>query len=392
VASFAKYREVLYERLRARDSAGLPIDPLELEQAAADALDATAAAHLFGGAGTADTIRANREAFRRIRIVPRVLRDVSSIDLSCRILGHDLPAPVLLAPIGGQALVQGDGELASARAAAAAGLPVIASTRSSFTPEQIAEAAGTGKRWFQLYWPADDEILASFVNRVERAGYSAIVVTVDCFTQGWRPLDMKFAGPLEVQGVGSQIFLSDPAFRAKLARPPEEDLAAAEALYRRVRSQPALSWEALQRLRELTSLPIVVKGIQHPDDAREAVSRGVEAIVCSNHGGRQVDGAIASLDALPAIVDAVGSRVPVLFDSGIRSGSDVIKALALGAEAVLLGRPFLWGLALAGEAGVDHVIRCLLGDLELTLGLCGVANVADLGPHLLAISGAPETR
>ncbi len=248
-----------------------------------------------------------------------MLRDVSVTDLSCQVLDLELPAPVLLAPIGGQALIQPDGELASARAAAALGIPWTASTRSSFTPEQIADAAGAGSRWFQLYCPTDDEILASFIRRAERAGYSAIVLTLDCFTQGWRPLDMELAGPLEVQGVGSQIFFSDPAFRAKLARPPEEDPGAAAMLYRRLRSKPALNWDDLDRLRELTSLPIVAKGIQHPDDAREAVSRGVAAIVCSNHGGRQVDGAIASLDALPAIVDAVGGRVPVLFDSGVRS-------------------------------------------------------------------------
>jgi len=385
--SFSAYRERLYERLRAGDPQALPVDPIELEQAAAGAIGDVASAHLFGGAGTAETTRANREAFRRIRLVPRVLRDVSSVDLSCRILGEDLPAPVLLAPIGGQALVRPDGDLASARAAAALGIPVIASTRSSFTPEQIAEAAGTGRRWFQLYWPADDEIVASFVGRVEASGYTAIVLTVDCFAQGWRPLDMKFAGPLELQGVGSQIFLTDPAFRAKLTRPPDEDPAAAKALYRRVRSQPALSWDAVDRLRELTALPIVLKGIQHPDDAREAVSRGVQAIVCSNHGGRQVDGAIASLDALPAIVDAVGGRVPVLFDSGVRSGADVIKALALGAEAVLVGRPFVCGVGLAGAAGVDHVLRCLLGDLELTLALCGLASVAEIDGRALSPSG-----
>jgi isopentenyl diphosphate isomerase/L-lactate dehydrogenase-like FMN-dependent dehydrogenase len=388
------YRELLYERIRAGDPQALPVDVVELEQAAAGAISEVASAHLFGGAGTAETTRANREAFQRIRLVPRVLRDVSAIDLSCRILGEDLPAPVLLAPIGGQELVQAGGELTSARAAAALGIPVIASTRGSFTPEQIAEAVGAGRRWFQLYCPADDEILASFVRRVERSGYSAIVLTVDCFAQGWRPLDMQLAGPLEMQMVGSQIFFSDPAFRASLARSPEEDPVAAEALYRRVRSRPALSWDDLGLLRELTSLPIVLKGIQHPDDAREALSHGVGAIVCSNHGGRQVDGAIGSLDALPAILEAVGGRgggVPVLFDGGIRSGSDVIKALALGAEAVLIGRPFVCGLALAGAAGVDHVLRCLLGDLELTLGLCGVAKVTDLGPQVL-VSAPSGTR
>ena len=385
--AFSTYREVLYERLRAGDQDGLPVDPLELEQAAGQVLNEVASAHVFGGASTGETILANRLAFQRIRLVPRVLRDVSTIELSCRILEEVLPAPVLLAPVGGQALIQADGDLASARAAAALGIPVIASTRSSVTPEQIAEAVGNGRRWFQLYWPADDEILRSFVRRVQRAGYTAIVVTVDCFAMGWRPLDMTLAGPLDVHGVGSQIFFSDPAFRANLSRPPEEDPAAADVLYHRLRSHPALTWDDLDRLREMTSLPIVVKGVQHPDDAHEAVSRGVAAIVCSNHGGRQVDGAIASLDALPAIVVAVDDRVPVLFDGGIRSGSDVIKALALGAEAVLLGRPFLCGLALGGEAGVTHVVRCLLGELELTLGLCGVADVRDLGPDVLAVSG-----
>jgi isopentenyl diphosphate isomerase/L-lactate dehydrogenase-like FMN-dependent dehydrogenase len=379
----SSYREELYERFRG-DPSGLPVDPVELEHAAVQVLDGAASAHVFGGAGTAETIRVNREAFRRTSLVPRMLRDVSVTDLSCQLLDLELPAPVLLAPIGGQALIQPDGELASARVAAALRIPSIASTRSSFTPEQIADEAGAGSRWFQLYWPADDEILESFISRVERAGYSAIVLTLDCFTPGWRPLDMQLGGPLDVQGVGSQIFFSDPAFRARLARSPEEDPGAAAMLYHRLRSNPALKWDDLSRLRELTSLPIVAKGIQHPDDAREAVSRGVAAIVCSNHGGRQVDGAIASLDALPAIVDAVGGRVPVLFDSGVRSGLDVIKAIALGAEAVLLGRPFLYGLALAGEAGVDHVVRCLLGDLELTLALCGFANVADLGPQVLA--------
>jgi len=381
---YSAYRERLYEHRRAGDAEALPVDPAELERAAAAVLSDVASAHVFGGAGGGETIRANREAFQRVRLVPRFLRDVSAIRLGRRVLGDELPAPLLLAPIGGQALVHADGERASARAAAALGIPVIASTRSSATPEQIAEAAGAGPRWFQLYWPADDGILASFVGRVERAGYSAIVLTVDCFTQGWRPLEIDLAGPLEVQGVGSEIFLSDPAFRSMLARPPEEDREAAGQLYRRARSHPALSWDDLGRLRELSSLPLVVKGILHPDDAREAVARGAAAVVCSNHGGRQVDGAIASLEALPAIVDAVGGSVPVLLDGGVRSGSDVVKALALGAAAVLLGRPFLYGLALAGEEGVDHVLRCLLGDLELTLALCGIASVAELDGRILS--------
>ena len=358
-----------------------------LERAAAEVLSEIAAAHVFGGAGDGETIRANRAAFRRVSLVPRVMRDVSAVSLSCRILGQDLPAPLLLAPIGGQELVQADGELASARAAAALGIPFIVSTRSTHTPERIAEAVGGATRWFQLYWPDDDELLASFVGRVERAGYSALVVTLDCFTQGWRPLEMALAGPLESQGIGNGIFLSDPVFRARLARAPEDDPAGAQELYQRLRSNPTLSWENVERLRELTRLPIVVKGILHPDDTRQAVSSGVAAIVCSNHGGRQVDGAIASFDALPAVVDAAAGSVPVLFDSGIRTGSDVIKALATGAAAVLIGRPFLCGLALRGEAGVDHVLRCLLGDLELTLALCGAANLAELSPQLVAVSG-----
>ena len=293
----------------------------------------------------------NREAFRRWRIVPRMLRDVSERDLSTTVLGTPMPAPLMLAPIGVQKIVHDDGELASARAAAALGLPFVASTASHYTMEEIAEASGDGPRWFQLYWPNRPELAESFVRRAEAAGYAAIVLTVDTFIPGWKPRDLQQAWLPFLEGSGNANFFQDPVFRAGLERPPEEDLGAATAHYLDVYENPQLDWDDLSWLRGKTSLPIVIKGIQHVDDAREAAERGVDGIIVSNHGGRQVDGAIASIDALPAIADAVGGDLAVLFDSGIRGGADVLKALALGADAVLLGRPYIWGLALDGQSG-----------------------------------------
>jgi lactate 2-monooxygenase len=379
---FADYYREIYARGLGGEQPKLPIEPGALEAAATAAMDPSASAYITAGAGSLDTIRANREAFKKWRIVPRMLRDVATTNLAATVLGTDMPAPVLLAPIGVQTLAHPDGELASARAAASLGVPFIASTAAAHTLEQIAEAAGP--RWFQLYWPNEPSIMESLVARAERAGYSAIVLTVDTFIPGWKPLDLQDAKLPFIRGVGIDNFLQDPAFRAGLAKPPEEDLGVAIGHYLATYVNPSLTWDDLERLRGITKLPIVIKGIQHPDDAREALRRGIDGIVCSNHGGRQVDGAIASLDALPAIVDAVGGKIAVLFDSGIRSGSDVIKALALGADAVLIGRPYIWGLALDGQAGVETVLKCLLAELDLTLALTGHTEIAQLTPELLA--------
>jgi isopentenyl diphosphate isomerase/L-lactate dehydrogenase-like FMN-dependent dehydrogenase len=253
--------------------------------------------------------------------------------------------------------------------------------------EEIAEGGGEGPRWFQLYWPNDDGLARSLVHRAEGAGYGAIVVTVDTFIPGWKPRDLQQAWLPFLEGVGNANYLQDPVFRAMLERTPEEDLGAAIGRYLEVYVNPSLTWDELERLREWTSLPLLVKGILHPDDAREAARRGLDGIVVSNHGGRQVDGAIASLEALPPVVEAAGDDLAVLLDSGVRSGADVFKALALGADAVLLGRPYIWGLALEGRPGVETVLRMLLAELDLTMALAGQARVGDLGPSALEGGG-----
>jgi lactate 2-monooxygenase len=328
-------------------------------------------------------MRANEAAFRRWRIVPRMLRDVAARDLSVTVLGTELPAPLGLAPVGVQTIVHPDGELATARAAAAVGLPMIVSTVSAAPLEEVAGAAG-GPKWFQLYWPADRELAASFLTRAERAGYRAIVVTLDTFLPGWKARDLQRAWQPVLHGVGIANYTSDPVFRARLAKPPEEDPQAAIGAFVGVFTNPRLTWEDLEFLRSRTTLPIALKGILHPDDARAAREHGIDAVVVSNHGGRQIDGSIASLDALPAIVDAVGGELEVLLDSGVRSGADVFKALALGADAVLVGRPYVWGLAVGGEAGVLAVLRGILAELDLTLGLSGHTAPEQLHAGVLA--------
>jgi isopentenyl diphosphate isomerase/L-lactate dehydrogenase-like FMN-dependent dehydrogenase len=301
------------------------------------------------------------------------------------VLGTELPAPVLLAPVGVQTIVHPDGELASARGAAELGLPVVASTAADRTLEQISEASGDAPRWFQLYWPKDEAVTESLVRRAEAAGYSALVVTLDTIELAWRPADLGHGYLPFLEGTGIAQFTSDPAFRAGLEKPPEEDLPAAVGHWAQVINR-VVTWDDLAELRSMTDLPILVKGILHPDDARKAQRRGLDGLIVSNHGGRQVDGAIAALDALPAVADAAGDDMTVLFDSGIRSGADVVKALALGADAVLLGRPYLWGLALDGAAGVEIVLRMLLAELDLTLALCGYSRPTEVSRDALAPS------
>jgi lactate 2-monooxygenase len=377
------YREIYAKGMLAGEKPTLPMAWAELEQRAAEALDERAVAYVYGGAGSEDTMRANLEAFRRWRIVPRVLRDLTERDLSTEVLGTAMPAPVMLAPIGVQTIVHPEGELASARAAAALDLPLVTSTASATSMEEIAEASGEAPRWYQLYWPNDEELAASMVSRAEAAGYSAIVVTVDNYVPGWKPRDLEQAYLPFLEGIGIAQYLSDPVFQKGLEKPVEEDIGAAVGHFLGVFTNPALTWDSLEWLRGRTSLPIVLKGILHPDDAREARERGVEGIIVSNHGGRQIDGAIASLEALPPIVDAVGEGMSVLLDSGVRSGADAFKALALGADAVLIGRPYLWGLALGGQEGVETVMRCLLAELDLTMVLSGYTQVGQLDPAAL---------
>jgi isopentenyl diphosphate isomerase/L-lactate dehydrogenase-like FMN-dependent dehydrogenase len=267
---------------------------------------------------------------------------------------------------------------------------MIASTNSHFTLEEIADAGGDAPRWFQLYWPNDRAIAASFVGRAEAAGYGAIVLTVDTFIPGWKPRDLQQAWLPFLNGMGVANYFQDPVFRQALDKTPEEDVGAATGHFLGVQANPALSWDDLAWLREQTELPIVIKGIQHADDAREAAARGIEGIVVSNHGGRQVDGAIGALDTLPAIAEAAGDELTVLFDSGVRSGSDAIKALALGADAVCLGRPYIWGLALEGQQGVETVLKMVLAELDLTLALCGYTSPDQLDPDALVDTRSPS--
>lgn len=390
----------------------VPVDVEQLEMAARVALPPEAFAYLAGGAGSESTMRANRDAFERWRIVPRMLRDVSRRDISVELFGRRLPSPVLLSPVGVMELFHPDADLAVARAAASVGVPMVFSNQASVPMERCAAAMGDAPRWFQLYWSSDDELVESLVARAERCGCDAIVVTLDTTMLGWRSRDLALGHLPFLHGKGIAQYTSDPVFMRKLDEPlpaspassgaatlaglralvtmaqavPGSTLAnlrtgrARAAVQRFVAtySRSSLTWTDLAWLRARTKLPIVLKGILHADDARMAVEHGMDGVFVSNHGGRQVDGSIAALDALPAVVEAVGDRAPVLFDSGVRGGADVLRAIALGARAVGIGRPYLYGLALGGERGVRDVLANLLAELELTMALSGSASVGEI--------------
>lgn len=394
----------------------VPTEPAELEAAAHRVMSRQAWSYVAGGAGQQRTVAANLAAFDRHRIVPRMLVDVSARDLSVELLGRRLPSPLLLAPIGVLEMAHREAEHAVARAARALGVPMVLSTQASVPMEEVAAELGDTPRLFQLYWSSDEDVVRSFVQRAEKIGSDAIVVTLDTHVLGWRTRDLDLGYLPFARAEGIAQYLSDPVFRALAeGRPASEEptprptLAAVKALVSMARHYPGptlanlrsphpraavetfldvfsrsdLTWPDLARLREMTSLPIILKGIQHPDDARLALEHGMDGIVVSNHGGRQVDNAVASLDALPPVVEVVDGRVPVLFDSGIRSGADVAVALALGASAVLVGRPYVYGLALAGEAGVRAVLEHLIGELDLTLALSGASRAGEPLSHLL---------
>jgi lactate 2-monooxygenase len=380
---FGNFQYEIYARGLAGETPSLPIAADELEQRAREQMSVEAFGYVAGAAGSEATARANRRAFERREIVPRMLRDVSARDLRTSILGTAMPAPVMLAPVGVQSIVRPQGELETARAAAAVGLPFILSTAGSHSIEEVAETVGPASRWYQLYWPRDRDLAASFVARAGEAGYGAVVVTLDTWMLGWRPRDLQNAYLPFLKGEGVATYFSDPVFRAALERPPEEDPGAAIGHWALQFSNPAVTWADLAWLREQTELPIVLKGILHADDARRAIEAGVDGVLVSNHGGRQVDGAVGALDALPAVREVVGEQFPVLFDSGIRTGADVFKALALGADAVCVGRPFMYGLALDGQAGVEQVLRGLLAELDLTLALSGYTTISELDPGAL---------
>lgn len=353
-------------------------DACALEQAAREALEPGPYWYVAGAAGSGATARANREAFERRRLVPRMLTGATTRDLSTTVLGTKLAAPVITAPVGVQSIVHPDAELAAARVSAELGLAMTLSTLSSLCLEDVAAANGAGNRWFQLYWPNDEAVCVSLLARAKAAGFSVLMVTLDTWMLGWRPNDLDRAYLPFLTGEGLANYFTDEAFCAPLAKPPAEDLPGALMRWLPMFTGTDHSWEQVAFLREHWDGPVVLKGIQHVGDARRAADSGVQGVVVSNHGGRQVDGAIASLDALPAIAEAVGDRVEVLFDSGVRTGSDVLKALALGARAVLVGRPWVYGLALGGTDGVRHVLRSLLADLDVTLGLAGYRTPGEL--------------
>lgn len=434
----------------------VPVGQAELEKVAQAAMTPEAWAYVAGGAGRESTMDANRAAFEKWRIVPRVLRDVEKRDLSIELFGQRLPSPLLLCPIGVLGMVHKEADLAVAKAAAAMRVPYIFSNQASVPMEECAAAMGDAPRWFQLYWSRLNELVASFVKRAEACGCSAIVLTLDTTMLGWRPRDLDLGYLPFLRGLGIAQYTSDPVFMREVralcaaesgrasspnepasgsqrgmarsenlpyqenspypqsspqpeARPPLSWQTIAAALAQKANfpgglwrnlgssepraavqrfvgtySRPSLRWEDVKFLRRHTKLPILLKGVLHPDDARLAAQLGLDGLIVSNHGGRQIDGEIAALDALPAIVDAVSGRMPVLLDSGVRGGADVFKALALGATAVCLGRPYVYGLALAGEIGVREVMSNVLAEFDLTMGLAGCTSMAEVKREALA--------
>jgi lactate 2-monooxygenase len=397
----------------------VPTDATLLEGKAEAAMSSEAFAYISGGAGTGATMRANREAFDRVRIMPRMLRDVAERDTTVELFGRRLPAPFLLAPIGVSEMVHRDADVAVARAAAERGVPMIFSSQASRPMEECAAAMGDSPRWFQLYWSTSDELVESFAARAEACGCEAIVVTLDTTLLGWRTRDLDIAYLPFLRGKGIAQYTHDPVFRRIVeeaaqdgemtSEQPKPTPAALSTLVQLLRnhpdrflpaltsgrgrgsvqrfvdiySRPSLTWDDLPFLRERTSLPILLKGICDPDDARRAIDAGMDGIVVSNHGGRQVDGAVATFDALPRVIDAVGGRIPVLMDSGVRSGADIFKAIAVGATAVLVGRPWVYALAIAGSDGVGEVIDNFLADFDLTMGLAGCRTVEEIAGERL---------
>ena len=356
----------------------LPVDYAGLRTRARAAMPPATLTYVEGGCGDERTQDVNASAFGHWGLVPRMMVDCTTRDLSVELFGLTLPSPVFLSPIGviGLCAQDGHGDLATARAAAATRVPMMASTLSNDPLEAVADALGDGIGFFQLYTPKSKAVAESLVHRAEAAGFKALVVTLDTWVTGWRPRDLNESNFPQLRGHALANYLSDPQFRALLPRPPEEDPMAAVGTWASIFGK-TLTWDDLPWLRSLTRLPLVLKGICHPDDARRAIDGGVDAIYCSNHGGRQANGGIAAIDMLPDVVAASGS-VPVLFDSGVRSGSDVVKALALGAAAVGIGRPYAYGLALDGQDGVSHVLRCILAEADLLMAVDGFPTIAAL--------------
>lgn len=392
----------------------------KLEEKAKRKITKEAFAYIAGGAGSEATMRANRRAFNQWKIVPRMLKNVSERNTTIELFGQQLPSPILIDPIGVLEMVHPQADIAVAKAAARLGIPYIFSNQASKPMEACAAVMGNSPRWFQLYWSKSNELVQSFLHRAEHCGCKAIVVTLDATLLGWRTRDLDVAYLPFLESKGIAQYTSDPVFQ-KLLDHPEDIQQVKRAItfqslrglismvnhypgsgfFRKLKSgrplravrkfvniysNPATTWNDLSFLRQSTKLPIILKGIVHADDARKAVDAGVDGVIVSNHGGRQTDGSIATLDALPKVVEVVQNRIPVLLDSGIRGGADVVKALALGAKAVCVGRPYAYGLALGGEQGVYEVMRNIMTEFELTMALAGCRHVAEINQKMLVRS------
>ena len=375
---FGSYQNEIYFNGLGGIVPSYPMAFAELEDRASSALPPSVWSYVAGGAGDERTQRANVTAFDHWGLVPRMFVGAAERDLSVDLFGMRLPSPVFMAPIGviGLCAQDGHGDLATARAAARTGVPMVASTLTVDPLEEVAGEFGDTPGLFQLYTPTDRDLAASLVHRAEQAGYKGIVVTLDTWVTGWRPRDLSTANFPQLRGHCLANYTSDPVFRARLARTPEEDPQSAVLLWTQLFGNP-LTWDDLPWLRSLTNLPLIVKGICHPEDVRRAKDGGVDGVYCSNHGGRQANGGLPALDALPAVVEAADG-LPVLFDSGIRSGADIVKAIALGATAVGIGRPYAYGLALGGTDGIVHVLRSLLAEADLIMAVDGYPTLPDL--------------
>jgi len=382
---FGDYQNLIYGAGLQGVQPRVPVDFATLEARAASALPPQVLTYVQGGCGDEWTQDWNAAAFRRWGMVPRMMVDASRRDPSVELFGRRWAAPLFMAPIGvtGIATPDGHGDLHAARAAAAMGVPMCASTLSNDRLEDVRAACGDAPALFQLYTPRDRDLALSLIRRAEAAGYDALVVTLDTWVTGWRPRDLNVANFPQLRGAVLHNYFSDPVFRSLLKAPPEDDPRAAIGLWASLFGQ-VLTWEDLGWLKDASRLPVVLKGICHPDDARRAADGGADAIYCSNHGGRQANGGIAAIDVLPGVVAAAGD-LPVLFDSGVRSGTDVVKALALGATAVGLGRPWYYGLALDGADGAAHVLRSVLAEMDLLMAVNGY-------PTLAAVRAAGATR
>ncbi|KAJ6122118.1 hypothetical protein N7512_004583 [Penicillium capsulatum] len=357
-------------------------DPRLLEEQAKRRMGARSFNYVAGGAGEKATMDSNRLAFRQWKIIPRMMRSMEGQDVSVELFGQKYDHPLIMAPVGVQGIFHEDKDTGLAEVCAEENVPYTMSTASTSSIEEVAAANQNGKRWYQLYWPQDNDITRSLLTRAKENGFSVLVITLDTWSLAWRPADLDNAYVPFIKGVGCQVGFSDPVFQAKFEEQSgskiEDDVVGASRawLAEVVASRPH-TWEDLAFVRKHWEGPIVLKGIQHVDDAQQALEYGCDGIVVSNHGGRQVDGAIGSLDVLPEIVDAVGDKMTVLFDSGVRTGVDVVKALCLGAKAVLVGRPVIYGYGIDGRNGARQVLKGLLADLWQSMALSGIRTIGE---------------